>query len=96
MTMNTAQIILSQIKQLDRMALGAWGAKELMNMGDGLKFKTSGMVRWKGYVYVKYDEGQDLYNIDFFKVRNAEIKYTRQLEGVFAEDMVRLIDEVVG
>jgi hypothetical protein len=91
-----AQIILSQIKQLDPMALFAWGAKDLINMGDGLKFKSSGTVKWKGYVYIKYDEGQDLYNIDFFKIRKYELVYTDQLEGVFAEDMVRLIDGVVG
>jgi hypothetical protein len=94
--MTIAQTILSQIKQLDGSALSVWGAKEFVNMGNGLKFKSSGMVKWKGYVYVKYDEGQDLYNIDFFKVRNAQIKYAEQLEGVFVEDMVRLIDGVVG
>lgn len=94
--MNTAQIILSQIKQIDPWALGAWGAKDLVNMGDGLKFKTSGMVKWKGWVYVKYDAGQDLYNIDFFRIRGVQIKMDKQLEGVFVEDMVRMIDEVVG
>ena len=94
--MSIATVIRDQIRMLDRWALGAWGAKDLLNMGDGLKFKTSGMVRWKGYVYIKYDAGQDLYNIDFFRVRNADIKYDRRLEGVYAEDMVSLINEVVG
>lgn len=94
--MNTALIIRGQIYAIDPMAMPAWGAKDLMNMGDGLKFKTSGMVKWKGYVYIKYDEGMDLYNIDFFQIRNVEIKYTKRLEGVYAEDLVRLIDEVVG
>jgi hypothetical protein len=94
--MNTAQIILSQIKTLDRMAMIAWGAKDLLNMGNGLKFKTSGLVKWKGYVYIKYDEGMDFYNVDFFQIRKVEIKYTKRLEGVYAEDLVRLIDEVVG
>jgi hypothetical protein len=94
--MNTATIIRDQIRSLDRWAFGAWGAKDFLNMGDGLKFKTSGMVRWKGYVYIKYDEGRDLYNIDFFRVRNADVKYDRRLEGVFVEDMVELINGVVG
>jgi hypothetical protein len=94
--MNTAIIIRDQIRSLDRWAFGAWGAKDFLNMGDGLKFKTSGMVRWKGYVYIKYDEGRDLYNIDFFRVRNADVKYDRRLEGVFVEDMVELINGVVG
>jgi hypothetical protein len=94
--MTIAKIIHTQLKQLDQMALWAWGTKDLVAMNDGLKFKTSGSVKWKGYVYIKYDEGQDLYNIDFFKICKMEIVYSEQLEGVFAEDMVRLIDEVVG
>ena len=94
--MSVAQIIRSQIYALDRFAFGAWGAKDLLNMGNGLKFKTSGMVKWKGYVYVKYDEGSDLYNIDFFRVRGVDIKYDKQVEGVFAEDLVTVIDAQVG
>ena len=94
--MNTATIIRDQIRALDRFAFGAWGTKDMVNMGNGLKFKTSGMVRWKGQVYVKYNEGSDLYDIDFFRIRKAEVKYDRRLEGVFAEDLVRIIDEVVG
>jgi hypothetical protein len=94
--MTVAQIIRGQIYALDRFAFGAWGAKDLVNMGNGLKFKTSGMVKWKGYVHVVYDEGNDLYNIDFFRVRGADIKYDRRVEGVFAEDLVNFIDEQVG
>jgi hypothetical protein len=94
--MTIAKIIHTQLKQLDQMALWAWGTKDLVAMNDGLKFKTSGSVKWKGFFYIKYDEVQDLYNIDFFKICKMEIVYSEQLEGVFAEDMVRLIDEVVG
>jgi hypothetical protein len=94
--MNVAEIILKQIKALDRQALMAWGAKDYVNMGNGLKFKTSGLVKWKGYVYIWYDVGMDLYNVDFFQIRNMEVKYTKRLDGVFAEDLIRIIDEVVG
>ena len=52
--------------------------------------------RWKGYVYIKYDEGSDLYNIDFFRMRGVDIKYDKQVEGVFAEDLVQIIDAQVG
>ena len=94
--MNTAQIILSQIKTLDPRALWAWGAKDLMNMGDGLKFKTSGMTPYKGYVYVKYDAGKDLYEIDFFRIRKLEAIYDKKVEDVYAEDLVNIIDRFVG
>jgi hypothetical protein len=94
--MNTAQIILSQIKALDPMAMFAWGAKDLMNMGDGLKFKTSGMTPYKGYVYIKYVAGRDLYEIQFFRFRKMEVKMDKIVEDVFAEDMVGIIDNFVG
>jgi hypothetical protein len=94
--MNVAQTIMDQIKTLDRRAFMAWGAKEFVNMGQGLKFKSSGLVRWKGYVYVKYNAGTDLYDLDFFQIRDAEIKYTQRLSGIFAEDLVNIIDGVVG
>ena len=94
--MTIAQTILSQIKTIDPRATWAWGAKEFVNMGDGLKFKTSGMVKWKGYVYIKYNEGTDLYDIEFFRIRNCEIKCDKGMTDIFAEDLVRVIDEVVG
>ncbi len=94
--MNTAQIILSQIKTIDPMAMFAWGAKDLVNMGDGLKFKTSGMTPYKGQVYIKYNEGRDLYEIQFFRIRNAELKMDKIVEDVYAEDMVGIIDNFVG
>lgn len=94
--MNTAQIIMSQIKAIDPMAIFAWGAKEFVNMGDGLKFKTSGMVKWKGYVYVKYDEAQDLYNVIFAKIRKSEWIEQERVEGVFFDQLVEIIDRRVG
>ena len=80
----------------DLRALWAWGAKDLMNMGDGLKFKTSGMTPWKGYVYVKYNSGKDLYEIQFFRFRKMEVKYDKVVEDVYAEDLVSVIDGFVG
>lgn len=94
--MNIATIIRDQIRAIDRFALGAWGAKDLVAMKDGLKFKTSGMVKWKGYVYVKYNEGMDLYDVIFASIRKMEWVEDEKVEGVYAEDLVRIIDTRVG
>lgn len=94
--MNTAQIILSQIKAIDPMALFAWGAKEFVDMGEGLKFKSSGVTRWKGQVYIKYNKGNDLYDIEFFKLRNAIPVNHKKVENVFADSLVEVIDRQVG
>lgn len=94
--MNVAQTILAQIKAIDFFAMGAWGAKDLVRMDDGLKFKTSGMTPFKGYVYVKYDCGRDLYEVHFYKLRKCEIKVYKIVNDVYAEDLVDVIDRFVG
>lgn len=94
--MTVAQTILTQIKAIDFWAMGAWGAKELVAMNDGLKFKTSGTVKWKGYVYVKYDYGRDLYDVIFARLRKMAWVEDEKVEGVYAEDLVRIINSRVG
>ena len=94
--MTIAKTILSQIKTLDFWAMGSWGAKELVSMNGGLKFKTSGMVKWKGYVYVKYDYGQDLYDVIFARIRKMEWVEDEKVEGIYAEDLVNVISQKVG
>jgi hypothetical protein len=54
------------------------------------------MVKWKGYVYIKYNEGTDLYDIEFFRIRGVNIKTDKGMTDIFAEDLVNVIDEVVG
>jgi hypothetical protein len=94
--MNIAYTILEQIRCLDPMALPAWGAKDLVGTEDGLRFKTSGMTPYKGYVYVKYKPVPDLYEIQFFKIRKAQMKVDKVVEDVYAMDLVKTIDSFVG
>ena len=94
--MSIAQVILSQIKAIDGWAMSAWGAKDLVNIGNGLQFKTSGMTPWKGQVAVTYDEGADLYNIKFYRIRKANVIVDKEIKGVYAEDLVSMIDDFVG
>lgn len=94
--MNIAKTILSQIKAIDAWALCAWGAKDFVAMEDGLKFKTSGMTPWKGYVYVKYNPVPDLYEVQFFRVRGAKIINDNTVEDVYAPELVSVIDKFVG
>ena len=91
-----AKTILSQIKSLDSRAMWAWGAKDLIAMPDGLKFKTSGLCRWKGYVYVKYNQGTDLYDIQFFRLRKMEVKMDYETTDIFCDKLVDVIDSQVG
>ena len=76
--------------------MGAWGAKDLVAKNDGLQFKTSGMVKWKGIVQVIYDEILDLYNLEFGRIRKYEYKIDKKIEGVYVDQLVELIDGQVG
>lgn len=94
--MTVAKTILSQIQTIDPRATWAWGAKEFVASSLGLKFKTSGMTRWKGYVHIKYDEGNDLYDIEFYRIRSAKIIVDSKVEGVYSDMLVDVIDSQVG
>jgi hypothetical protein len=94
--MSIAKTIHAQIKALDFWAFGAWGAKNITAHSDGLSFKTSGSVRWKGIVKIMLDEGKDLYVLKFMRVRKMQLIVDKIVEDVFVEDLVRFIDEQVG
>jgi hypothetical protein len=90
-----AKTILSQIKTLDRMAMCAWGAKNLVDIEDGLMFNSSGMVKNKGYITIKLN-GNDLYDVTFGKIRKLEYKELVRVEDVFVENLVETVDNMVG
>lgn len=93
--MSVAQIINNQINAIDRMAFFAWGVRQKIDTGTGLQFKSTGLAKWKGNVHVKYNEGTDLYNIDFFRIRAGKLIMDRKVTDVYAEDLVENIDSQV-
>lgn len=94
--MTIQQTIISQIRAIDPMATFAWGAKDWAATPNGLRFKSSGIVRWKGIVNVEYNDGSDLYDLEFFRIRGGKVFMDDKVSDVFAEDLVRIIDSQVG
>jgi hypothetical protein len=94
--MTIATTILSQIRLLDRWALGSWGAKDLVRHSNGLSFKTSGAVKWKGIVTITLDERKDLYVVRFSRLRKLNMIVDKVREEVFVDDLVDIIDAQVG
>jgi hypothetical protein len=88
--------IYQQIRAIDPMALFAWGAKDMVYMPDGFKFKTSGMVKRKCWVYIRYNVGLDLYEIDFARIRKGEWIVDENLPMVFVDGLVEHINNYVG
>lgn len=96
MSLTVGKTIHMQIRAIDPMAMFAWGAKDMVYMVDGFKFKTSGMVKRKCWVYIRYDYGKDLYSIIFGRMVKNDWKTDHVINDVFFEDMVRHIDSYVG
>ena len=93
--MSVAKTVYSQIKTFSPWAMPASGAKELVALKDGIQFKSSGMVKNKGIIQVKLN-GSDLYNVTFGKVRKFKYKEIKKVTDVFVEDLIGVIDEMVG
>jgi hypothetical protein len=90
-----ARTIHSQIRTLDSRALLAWGAKDYVMHKNALSFKSSGLATWKGTVHIEYVCGADSYTIKFFKVRSGQVKFVKEVEDVYATELVKIIDSVV-
>jgi hypothetical protein len=90
-----AGVVYSQIKTMSPWAMAAWGAKELVVLKDGIQFKSSGMVKNKGIIQIKLN-GSDLYDVTFGKVRKFKYKEIKKVTDVFVEDLIGVIDEMVG
>jgi hypothetical protein len=73
----------------------AWGAKDFVNTGTGLQFRVGGMAKFKGLVHVVYVAGEDLYTVQFMKMRKGVLNVVQEVTSVYAEDLVVTIDEVV-
>ncbi len=93
--MSIAKTILSQIKTIDKWALGAWGAKALSDCGDGLSFKVNCPKFKHGTIKISLN-GSDLYDVRFLKVRSCKFIVDETIKDVFVEDLVNVIDERVG
>lgn len=104
---NVAQTILSQIKAIDRRALPAWGAKDFVssssaaNIG-GVKVGHNGYLqmtvrggKFMGKIIIGLS-GLDLYDIAAFKIRLAEVKLVKHVEGIYADQLVEVLDGIIG
>ena len=96
--MSVAQTILNQLKsgQVSGCAngihaMGCWGFNKPRATENGLLFDVSGR-KLRGSVNVKYNEGTDLYDIDFY---NRKSDVVRKLEMVYCDELTSIIDSVV-
>ena len=75
------------------MVVFSWGLHNptaLPNDG-GLAFKVNG-YKHRGWVIIRYNEGADLFDIE---LRTPAMKLVDQIEGVYFDQLVEVIDNAV-
>lgn len=94
--MSVQQTILDQIKATDRWALGAWGARQLKAYGTTLAFRVNGTKFKRGWIEVEYVEGLDTYTVRAIQIYKAERKVKKEVDNVYCDMLVSVIDGIVG
>lgn len=94
--------ILTQIRAFDRMALAAWGANTFIALNEtarirgGVEFRCSGSkVRRGGKVVIELN-GSDLYDVTLYRISGVNVKVLGEKKGVFFDELVTALDELIG
>jgi len=88
------KIIINQINALDKWALASWGSKNYVLHPNGVQFDVRGS-KFRGRVIIKLNS-MDLYDIEFGTIRNMEWKLKSKEKGIYNDQLVNIIDNVVG
>lgn len=87
-----ADYILS-ILHMELMVVFSWGFHRPTALPDdgGLAFKVDGF-KHRGWVFVKYNEGKDLFDVE---LRDKSLNVVRSIEDVYFDQLVNAIDHAV-
>jgi hypothetical protein len=66
----------------------------MVDIGNGLRFKTSGIIPWRGYVEITVN-ALDLYDVKFFRIRANLTKVDNEVKDIYVDYLVNTIDEFV-
>jgi hypothetical protein len=94
---NDPQIAQTIIDQLGRGALYMLGAKNLVDLGDGLQFRIRGS-RKANMIKIQLD-GADLYNVMIIKIGRApsyKVTEVAHVSGLFADQLRAVIEKNTG
>ena len=87
-----AKYILS-ILRMELMVVFSWGFPRptALPNDEGLAFKVDGF-KHRGWVFVKYNEGKDLFDIE---LRGNDLTIISVIEDVYFDQLVNVIDHAV-
>ena len=87
--MEMAKYILSVLKT-NLMVFYSWGSHNFYALNNGLQFNVQGFL-FKGKVRITYNEGSDLFTVEFVK----RTKVAKSFTDVYVDSLIDLIDREV-
>jgi hypothetical protein len=98
---SVATIIRDQIRALDPRAMMAWGTKKLIsNPKDklgSLILSVGGCPKVKQRAFIRIAlDFNDTYIIEAYRIRGVDKKVIAYHEGIYCDQLVEVIDEILG
>jgi hypothetical protein len=85
-----AKYILAIVKESGAIFM-SWGPRSFVAIPNGLQFRVSGF-KHKGLVRVTYNEGHDLFDVQFLTLKGRLIE---RKEQIFIDELAEVIDNFV-
>lgn len=89
------QIILDQMGGYRRLML-MLGVKQFISLPNGVKFMWPNRERSKGNMVQIILDPSDTYTVTFFNVGRGQAKKIKEIDNVYAEDLVRIFERQTG
>lgn len=88
------EVLIAQLGGIGRLR-AMIGAYNFLNIENGLSFKFK-LCEKANYCVIKYNEGSDLYNMEFLKIRGNKVESKKLYEGLYAEDLIQTFEMFTG
>ena len=92
--MSTASTILQQLGGSRFVTMT--GARNLMDVGNGLSFRIGRNTSGANCVKVTLDGGTDTYTVKFSRLRGTDLKLVEERDLVYWEDLPHLFESITG
>lgn len=94
---------ISEINRNTYMLIGS-GAMMMMGAKNIVYSNHANSITWQimrnasGWTHIKltYVPGPDLYTLEFFKIRNIDIKASKKFEGLYCDQIREIIEKETG
>jgi len=90
------QTVIQQVNAMDFLAFARWGARDFVLIDDGVQFKVKGS-KHRGKAIIKVNP-MDTYDIEIGRMdmRNLEWKSKRVVEGIYVDNLISVLDSLIG